>query len=90
MLLLAILDYYRLFYLKLFESIINYFTRLFLAILNNSNIWLVVVSLLRLVVVINSYWYLFYWWLFYSWLLVVILLMVIGGYSINGYWWLFY
>jgi hypothetical protein len=25
------------------------------------------------------------WWLFYSWLLVVILLMDIGGYSINGY-----
>jgi len=24
------------------------------------------------------------------WLLVVILLMAIGGYSINGYWWLFY
>jgi hypothetical protein len=39
-----------------------------------------------------------YSWLFYWWLLVVILLMGIGcyfmngylGYSINGYWWLFY
>jgi hypothetical protein len=26
----------------------------------------------------------------YQWLLVVIRLMTIGGYSINGYWWLFY
>jgi hypothetical protein len=30
--------------------------------------------------VINGYWY-----LLYLWLLVVILLMVISGYSINGY-----
>jgi len=26
-----------------------------------------------------------YWLLFYKWLLVVILLMTISGYSINGY-----
>jgi hypothetical protein len=25
-----------------------------------------------------------YWWLIYQWLLVVILLMIIGAYSING------
>jgi hypothetical protein len=25
-----------------------------------------------------------------KWLLVVILLMAIGGYSINGYWWLIF
>ncbi len=37
---------------------------------------------------IDGYWWLSingYWWLFYSWLLVVIVLMVIGDYSINGY-----
>jgi hypothetical protein len=49
--------------------------RLFLLILNNSNIWLLVVLLLGLLVVINSYWYLFYWWP----------LMSINDYVINSY-----
>jgi len=39
-----------------------------------------------------------HWWLFYKWPLVLILLMAMGGYSINaiggyyinGHWWLFY
>jgi hypothetical protein len=26
-----------------------------------------------------------YWWLFHQWLLVIILLMTVSGYSINGY-----
>jgi hypothetical protein len=61
MLLLTILNYYKLFHLKLFLSIINYFTLdNFLAILNNFNTWQLVVLLLRLLVpillvVINVY-----------------------------------
>jgi hypothetical protein len=61
MLLLTILNYYKLFHLKLFLSIINYFTLdNFLAILNNFNTWQLVVLLLRLLVpillvVINAY-----------------------------------
>jgi hypothetical protein len=51
MLLLAILGYYRLFHVKLFLSIRNYF----LAILNNFNMWILVVPLLGLLVVINVY-----------------------------------
>jgi len=35
--------------------------------------------------VINRYFISGYWLLLYSWLLVVILLMVIGGYFIDGY-----
>ncbi len=53
---------------------------MFLAILSNSNIWLLVVNLLGLSIVINGYSYLFYWWL-----LVAIILMVISGYYINDY-----
>jgi hypothetical protein len=66
MLLLTILDYYKLFHLKLFLSIINYFTLdNFLAILNNFNTWQLVVLLLRLLVpillvVINVYQWLLY------------------------------
>ncbi len=86
--------YYKLFY-----------PRLFLTILSNFNIWLLVVFLLGLLVVINDYRYLFYcwllmatsdyfinghyisgyWWLFYWWILVVI-----NGHYISGYWWLFH
>ncbi len=104
MLLLVIIGYYRLFHLKLFLFIINYFTLdYFWPILSNFNIWLLVVLLLVLLVVIllmdiNSYHIGGYLWLFYWWLLVIILLMVIGEYSINGYcdysiishWWLSY
>jgi hypothetical protein len=81
-LLLVIFCYYKLFH-----------PRLFLAILSNYNIWLLVILLLRLLVVINGYWYPFYWWLFYWWLLVVILLMSINGFLFmdNGaYYWLLY
>jgi len=45
MLLLAILGYYKLFHLILF-----------LAIINNFNVWLLVILLLKLLVVINGYW----------------------------------
>jgi hypothetical protein len=84
MLLLKILGYYRLFHLKLFFFYYKLFhLRSFLAILNKSNIWLLVVILLVLLVVINGYWYLFYLWLLK--ILVVILLIIIGGYSINGH-----
>jgi len=75
MLLLVILNYYRLFHFKL---IVYY--RLF-----HRNIWLLVVLLLGLLVIINGYCYLFYWWL-----LVIVLLVAIDGYSITGYWCLFY
>jgi hypothetical protein len=51
-----------------------------LAILSNSNIWLLVFLLLWLLVVINGYCYLLY----------TCLLIPISGYYINGYWWLFY
>jgi hypothetical protein len=65
MLLLTILGYYRLFHLKLLLFyIILFHSKLFLGILNNSNIWLLVVILLGLLVVINGYWWLFYQWLF--------------------------
>jgi hypothetical protein len=68
--------------------IIAYFTlcyilfhfKLFLAILSNSNIWLLVIILLVLLVIIISYWYLFYLWL----------LMFFNGYFINNYYSLFY
>jgi hypothetical protein len=62
MLLLEIIGYYRLFH-----------PRLFLAILSNSNIWLLVIILLMLLVVINGFWYLLYLWL----------LMFFSGYYIN-------
>jgi hypothetical protein len=52
-----------------------FFLRLFLAILNNYNIWLLVVLLLMLLVVINGYCYVFYLWL----------LMLFSGYFINNY-----
>jgi hypothetical protein len=54
MLLLAILGYYRLFHF-IFLNYKLFHLRLFLAILNNSNIWLLVVILLVLLVVINGY-----------------------------------
>jgi len=89
MLLLAILTHYKLFHMKLFLSIVDYFTRnyfwQFKAIIIYDYQWLLVVFVLGLLVVIllvviNDYFINGYWWL-----LVVILLMVIGGYS-----WLFY
>jgi hypothetical protein len=56
MLLLAILGYYRLFHRKLFFVYYKLFHPIiFLAIQNNSNIWLLVIYLLVLLVVINSY-----------------------------------
>jgi hypothetical protein len=39
--------------------------------------------------IIGSYFINAHQWLFYYWLLVVILLMAIGRYFINGYWSLF-
>jgi hypothetical protein len=74
-------------YFWLFFVILTYFTliifvyhklfhpRLFLAILSNSNIWLLVVILLVPLVLINGYWYLLYLWL----------LMFFSGYFINGH-----
>jgi len=36
-------------------------------------------------VIIRGYYIGGYWWLLYEWLPVAIILMAIGGYSINGY-----
>ncbi len=95
MLLLAILGCCRLFHLKLFLFIIDYFTLNYFWKLKKSNIWLLVVIMLVAIggyYIVGHYW-LFYWWLFYWWLLVAILLMdigghYIGGYSVGGYCWL--
>jgi hypothetical protein len=40
--------------------------------------------------VIRGYYINDYWCLLYQWLLLVILLMDVGAYYINGYYWLFY
>jgi hypothetical protein len=61
-------------YLWLFSITFGY-SKLFLAIPSNSNIWLLVIFLLGLLVVINGYCYLSYWWL----------LLHITGYSTNGH-----
>jgi len=81
MLLLTILSYYRLFHLKLFFSIVDYFTLHYF--------WQFKVNL------IYDYWWLLYKWLLVDILLVIIngyyrlnyhkILMAIGGYFINGY-----
>jgi hypothetical protein len=71
---MAIFDYVRLL-LVTFVCYKLFHLRFILAIINNYNIWLLVVLLLGLLVVINCYWYLFYWWL----------LMPVSGYSINDH-----
>jgi hypothetical protein len=70
MLLLEILGYYRLFHFKLFFYYKLFHPRLFFTILSNYNIWLLIVHVLRLLMVINTYSFGCYsingyWWLLY-------------------------